>query len=149
MSYYITSDAGLADKIRAHRWYKEGRINEVTVNVEPTEQTPVRQPEEPKTKKTYSILGRPMANATSAKPVQAKTEIQEPEIQPQLNFPEVEEKVEETPEPVKFKAEDVTSFMEAKEFFIQNYGIARSECANKAMLESLCHQYNVVFPNYL
>jgi hypothetical protein len=45
-------------------------------------------------------------------------------------------------------AEDVTSFMEAKEFFITNYGVQRSDVANKEAVSQLCKQYNVTFPNY-
>lgn len=55
---------------------------------------------------------------------------------------------EEQQNPQSFVADEVSSFMEAKEFFITNYGVQRSDVASKDAVAALCKEYNVVFPNY-
>ena len=144
-SYFITNDVTLAEKIRQHRWFKEGRISEEIVEIQPAKVTPAYQPSAPAEKKTYSILGRPMATNTP-KPADTENE-QNNDSNEQSDV--AEEIINQKPEVAnQFSVDSVTSFMEAKEFFVNNYGIARSECANRAMLEALCQHYNVQFPNY-
>ena len=58
------------------------------------------------------------------------------------------EQSEEQQNPNSFVADEVSSFMEAKEFFITNYGVQRSDVASKDAVAALCKEYNVVFPNY-
>jgi hypothetical protein len=45
-------------------------------------------------------------------------------------------------------AEMVESFIDAKEFFVENYGLERSKITSKVVLTELCEQYGVTFPNY-
>ena len=47
-----------------------------------------------------------------------------------------------------FVADEVTSFMEAKEFFITNYGVQRSDVSSRDAIAALCKELNVTFPNY-
>ena len=150
-SYYITNDPTLAEKIRQHRWFKEGRIKEDIVEIKSAKPAPVYKPEAPKAPKPYSILGRQMAspkntpNAIQSEPKNLNT----PNSNEHSDAKElINHKSEIINQDPAFSPESVTSFMEAKEFFVSHYGITRSECANKAMLEALCQHYNVQFPNY-
>ena len=155
-SYYITNDPTLAEKIRQHRWFKEGRIKEEIVEIKSAKPAPVYKPETPKAPKPYSILGRQMAspkNTVQDTPndIQNTSNVILSEAK-NLNTPNSNEHSDVAKEIINqdpaFSPESVTSFMEAKEFFVSHYGITRSECASKAMLEALCQHYNVQFPNY-
>lgn len=139
LSFFITTDESLAEKIRKHRWYREGRINEQIVEIKPAQEEKPFQPTMPPEPKKYSILGKTMATNIQSKP-QQKQEVVQNEL------PQAEQTISETaPAHV---AEEVTSFMEAKEFFITNYGVSRSEVANKESIAQLCREYSIHFPNY-
>ena len=49
LSFFITTDEALAAKIRAHRWYRDGRIQEQVVDILPAAEekkfTPTAPPE--------------------------------------------------------------------------------------------------------
>lgn len=138
LSYFITTDEVLASKVRAHRWFREGRITESAEEILPAkEPRPYVQPPMPE-KKKYSILGK-----TMAKPQQKQPSV--PESAPES--PENPELLANDTAPA-IVAEDVTTFMEAKEFFITNYGLHRSEVSTKEALAECCKLYKVVFPNY-
>lgn len=134
LSFYITTDESLAMKIRAHRWFRDGRINEQIVDIQPAKEEKAYQPVMPPQPKKYSILGKPMATTQPAKPQQTE----EPVVKENTT----------TEQPAAFVADEVTSFMEAKEFFITNYGVQRSEVASKDAIAQLCKSHNVTFPNY-
>lgn len=136
LAFFITTDEALAAKIRAHRWYRDGRIQEQVVDILPAAEEKKFTPTAPPEPKRYSILGKPMATTQPAKQEEAArpAEAAEPEAPQEASTAIV--------------AEDVTSFMEAKEFFITNYGVQRSEVANREALAQLCKQYSVTFPNY-
>ena len=146
LSYFITTDEAVAAKVRLHRWFREGRIKESVEELLPAVkekeyiQAPVPQ------KKKYSILGKTMAAPMNAKPHQDTV----PVAHEANNLPSAS--AVESPSPKEevqsFVAEDVTSFMEAKEFFITNYGMQRSEVSTKEAVAALCKELNVVFPNY-
>lgn len=140
LSYYITTDPGLAEKIRKHRWYREGRVSEEVVDIQPAKEVKLSQPTIPPEPKKYSILGKSMSGSMPAKPQQKE----EPVVKE--NF--TTEKSEEQQNTKSFVADEVSSFMEAKEFFITNYGLQRSDVATKDAIQQLCKEYNVVFPNY-
>lgn len=141
LSYFITSDEVLAGKIRSHRWFREGRIKETVEDVLPaSEQRPYIQAPMP-VKKAYSILGKPMAAPKPKQASKAPAEIDIPEI------PSVSDR-QESSQSSPFVAEDVASFMEAKEFFITKYGVQRSEVSTKDAVSVLCKRFNVTFPNY-
>lgn len=140
LSFYITTDAVLAEKIRRHRWFRDGRITEQVVDMEePKEEKPF-EPTMPPAPKKYSILGKTMAPRPVAKPA-----VKTPEEMPVME--DQNPKDQESSQP--FMAEEVTSFMEAKEFFITNYGVQRSDVSSKDAIAQLCKEFGVVFPNYL
>lgn len=139
LSFFITTDENLAKKIRLHRWFRDGRINEQIVEIKPAKEEKPFQPVAPPEPKKYSILGRPMA--TAVKPQQEAAA--ETNTAP---FPEEDQNPKE--QPAAFVADEVTSFMEAKEFFITNYGVSRSEVTSKDAIALLCKDHNVTFPNY-
>lgn len=138
LAFYITTDEALAAKIRAHRWYRDGRIQEQVVDILPATEEKKITPTAPPEPKRYSILGKPMA---TIKPAKQEEPIQAAEL------PEEDQNPKE-PASTAIVAEDVTSFMEAKEFFITNFGVQRSDVANREALAQLCKQYSVTFPNY-
>ena len=70
-----------------------------------------------------------------------------------------EEKQSQSAEPTKEKGiqedrdiqediENVTSFLEAKDFFEVRFKVPRSQCGNKEALSSLCKEHGIQFPNY-
>lgn len=139
LSFFITTDESLAEKIRRHRWYREGRINEQIVEIKPAQEEKPFQPTMPPEPKKYSILGKTMATNIQSKPQQKQNQT-------------LDEAVAHQQEPQEtsagMAAEEVGSFMEAKEFFITNYGVTRSEVASKEAIAQLCKEHDVVFPNY-
>lgn len=145
LSYFITTDELVAEKVRAHRWFREGRIKESVEELIPAKKEhPYIQAPMPE-KKKYSILGKTMAAPKSVNPQRQDME----EDRVVKEEPTVEGTTDNAENGVSsFVAEDVTSFMEAKEFFITNFGIQRSEMPTKEAVSALCGQYNVVFPNY-
>ena len=138
LAYFITTDESLALKIRSHRWYREGRINEQVVDILPPAEEKKFIPTAPPEPKKYSILGKSMASTMPA----AGKEAQYP-----ASFPEEDQNPKEQPS-ASIVADEVSSFMEAKEFFITNFGVQRSEMTSKDAIAALCKQYNVTFPNY-
>ena len=141
LAYFITTDESLAVKIRAHRWFREGRINEQVVDILPPAEEKKFTPTAPPEPKKYSILGRSMA---SSMPAASKAVQQD---QSQASFPEEDQNPKEQASS-SIVADEVSSFMEAKEFFITNYGVQRSDVASKDAISALCKEYNVTFPNY-
>ena len=112
-STYHTTDRELAEKIRAHKWYREGRITETIEEDEDVihDENDVNSVlQETEVKQRYSIL-------------QEDRDIQE-------------------------DIENVTSFLEAKDFFEVRFKVPRSQCRNKEALSSLCKEYGIQFPNY-
>lgn len=143
VSMFITDDATLAEKIKQHRWYREGRM---TLTVEDAaEKAPEVKP---------SVATVPERKAFNLSSMKVHVSPPEPAQEAVIGNPPFDTNVDdatlvnEGEESEGMKAEDVSSFMEAKEFMIDNFGIARSECPNKAVLASLMEQYGVEFPNY-
>ena len=137
LAYFITTDESLAAKIRSHRWFREGRINEQVVDILPPVEEKKFTPTAPPEPKKYSILGRSMA---STMPAASK------EAQP-ASLPEEDQNPNEQAS-ARIVADEVSSFMEAKEFFITNFGVQRSDVASKDAVSALCKEYGVTFPNY-
>ena len=140
LSFFITTDEAVSAKVRTHRWFREGRIKEsVEVLLPPKKEQAYIQVPIPE-KKKYSILGKTMATPKAAQPRQ--------EEQPVVKEDLTTGHQENQDKPQSFVAEEVSSFMEAKEFFITNYGVQRSDVSTKEAVASLCKELNVVFPNY-
>lgn len=140
-SMFITEDAALAEKIKKHRWYREGRM---TLTVEDAaEKAPEVKPTAAAVpeRKPFNLSGMKVQVAAPTEPAHEAVVANPP--YEQSAEPEAESEGNEG-----MKAEDVSSFMEAKEYMIDNFGIARSECPNKTALAGLMEQYGVEFPNY-
>ena len=145
---YMTKDEGLAKKICAHRWFRQGLIRlsvqeEADAVPQKRDEKPATVPEHP----SYTILGKPMSPKipTFCHPVPADEPVQET---PTEEATGEEVPVEEPSAVSQFTPECVTSFMEAKEYFTTVLGVDRSLCTTKEAIAALCGQYNVEFPNY-
>lgn len=116
VAMYITTDEALAEKIRAHRWFRQGRIKETVEDME-TDNHPAPTEEKPKVVTPISEIPTVKTIANSGNT---------------HGFP----------------AGEVTSFLEAKEFFVTNYGVSKQECASKEAIAQLCVRFGVSFENY-
>lgn len=145
-STYHTTDRELAEKIRAHKWYREGRITEIIEEDEDVihdknEENSVLQEKE--VKQRYSILGKRMC--TYIPPASSNHEEKESRSTEQTG--EKEEVIQEDRD-IQEDIENVTSFLEAKDFFEVRFKVPRSQCGNKETLSSLCKEHGIQFPNY-
>jgi hypothetical protein len=145
-STYHTTDRELAEKIRAHKWYREGRITEIIEEDEDVihdenEENSVLQEKE--VKQRYSILGKRMC--TYIPPASSNQEEKESRNTEQTG--EKEEVIQEDRD-IQEDIENVTSFLEAKDFFEVRFKVPRSQCGNKETLSSLCKEHGIQFPNY-
>ena len=145
-STYHTTDRELAEKIRAHKWYREGRITEIIEEDEDVihdenEENSVLQEKE--VKQRYSILGKRMC--TYIPPASSNQEEKESRSTEQTG--EKEEVIQEDRN-IQEDIENVTSFLEAKDFFEVRFKVPRSQCGNKETLSSLCKEHGIQFPNY-
>lgn len=145
-STYHTTDRELAEKIRAHKWYREGRITEIIEEDEDVihdenEENSVLQEKE--VKQRYSILGERMC--TYIPPASSNQEEKESRSTEQTG--EKEEVIQEDRN-IQEDIENVTSFLEAKDFFEGRFKVPRSQCGNKETLSSLCKEHGIQFPNY-
>lgn len=147
VSRYLTTDKNLADKIVAHRWFRQGLI---TLNVE------VENDEKPASKLelindsiptkaassnfNLSSLKAQPANtvintaSTTEQPIIADTETEAPAPA------EVEEKT-------NFSIDEVSTFVEARQYMIDVIGIT-TPIKSKEDLLALCTEHNIEFPNY-
>ena len=145
-STYHTTDRELAEKIRAHKWYREGRITEIIEEDEDVihdenEENSVLQEKE--VKQRYSILGKRMC--TYIPPASSNQEEKESRSTEQTG--EKEEVIQEDRD-IQEDIENVTSFLEAKDFFEVRFKVPRSQCGNKETLSSLCKEEGIPFPTY-
>ena len=143
-STYHTTDRELAEKIRAHKWYREGRITETIEEDEDVihdENDLNSVLQETEVKQRYSILGKRMC--TYIPPASSKQEEKESESAE----PTKEKGIQEDRD-IQEDIENVTSFLEAKDFFEVRFKVPRSQCGNKEALSSLCKEHGIQFPNY-
>lgn len=154
ISRYITTDKQLANKICQHRWFRMGLI---TMKKEETLTIKHKEPEKPAIipeKPVYSIIGRKMASkipdyatGNTPKSFDNAGNIHKDDLVSASTDEVATSNQAEEPNN-NFKLEDVTSFMEAKEYFTTVLGVNRSLCGNKEAISALCKQYNIEFPNY-
>lgn len=143
-STYHTTDRELAEKIRAHKWYREGRITETIEEDEDVihDENDINSVlQETEVKQRYSILGKWMC--TYIPPASSKQEEKESESAE----PTKEKGIQEDRD-IQEDIENVTSFLEAKDFFEVRFKVPRSQCGNKEALSSLCKEHGIQFPNY-
>lgn len=143
-STYHTTDRELAEKIRAHKWYREGRITETIEEDEDVihDENDVNSVlQKTEVKQRYSILGKRMC--TYIPPASSNQEEKESESAE----PTKEKGIQEDRD-IQEDIENVTSFLEAKDFFEVRFKVPRSQCGNKEALSSLCKEHGIQFPNY-
>lgn len=148
VSRYLTTDKKLADKIVAHRWFRQGLI---TLNVEvENDEKPVSKVElineAVHTKAASSGFTLSSLKAQAANPVvtTASSTVEQPIIadtETEAHTPvEVEEKT-------NFSIDEVSTFVEARQYMIDVIGIT-TPIKSKEDLLALCTEHNIEFPNY-
>lgn len=161
---FFTLDESLAAKIRAHKWFRTGRITEIPDTEEETI-TPSTSPttaasQSPK-RPAYSILGRRMvvSNSPAAEPFEASQSdassvesvaISDPDNQASVESPSVDQEVTETTIEAEssLSIQEVSSFLEAKDWVVAHFQVDRASLRSKADLTDFCVQHDIVFENY-
>jgi pyruvate/2-oxoglutarate dehydrogenase complex dihydrolipoamide acyltransferase (E2) component len=147
-STYFTTDEQLAEKIRSHRWFREGRITEVKESPKEQEETKeetAAAAAPAKTEVKYSVMGQRFVRATAQPTVKEETTPEPEEETPEDEA--TEDEAEETPS-AELNADDVTTFMEAKEYLMDAYGIERSAIRTKEAMAEVCREKGITFNNY-
>ena len=145
VSRYLTTDKKLADKIMAHKWFRQGLIT-LKVEVE-NEEKPASKVEliddAVKTKAASSgfTLSSLKAQAATVIPGASTTE-----------QPIIADTVTESPAPVEeektnFSTDEVSTFVEARQYMIDVLGITTPIKSKEDML-NLCKEHGIEFPNY-
>lgn len=129
VSRYLTTDKKLADKIMAHKWFRQGLI---TLKVE------VENEEKPASKVELINDAVPTAtvipgSSTAEQPIIADTVTESP-------APVEEEKT-------NYSIDEVSSFTEARQYMIDVLGIT-TPIKSKEDLLNLCNENGIEFPNY-
>lgn len=160
---FFTKDPLLADKIRHHRWFRQGRITEVVAVEEPEETAKQEVAKESTAQHVYSILGRRLVSPTRPSTVKETEEAASAEIHKET-APATEETVPtETAEQVEAVKEETTeeettvegvqldeveSFMEAKEYLVTHFEVERASLRSKQDIINFCEAHDITFPNY-
>lgn len=156
-SSYMTTDESLAEKIRATRWYKEGRIkeeepremaeeNKKTIVHHSVASTTLNELEERRRRAVASFK----VNLKRGKKAKEKVVIPEPE--PEQKDEDVSEDNtvgdQEEVSGDSFTSDDVETMLEAVEFFVSNYGVDKKTIRSESDIKDLCKKFNVQFKNY-
>jgi hypothetical protein len=151
---FFTEDESLARQIRQHRWFREGRIKEVEDTEESKPQPASTPASTAPARKAYTTAGMRFA---ASSPASAKTEAQTEEVTP-AEDPVSEEAVvaassfdEEdlsVSQDSLLRPEEVTSFMEAKEYITTHFEVDRNALRSKQDLADFCAQHGITFDNY-
>ena len=152
-SSYMTTDESLAEKIRATRWYKEGRIKEEEPRemAEENKKAIVRQSVASTTLNELEERRRRAVASFKANPKRgrkAKEKVVVPE--PEQNDEDVLEDDDDQEEIAgdSFTSDDVETMLEAVEFFVSNYGVDKKTIRSESDIKDLCKKFNVQFKNY-
>jgi hypothetical protein len=147
-STFFTSDEQLAEKIRAHRWFREGRIQEIVIESTPQDETKAEAAAQTttKTEVKYSITGKRFVRTTATIPTTPADDDKGEETTPDTTESPDETTNEE--QKVELNPDDVTTFMEAKEYLIEAYGIKRSTIRTKDAMAEVCKEKGITFKNY-
>lgn len=154
-SSFTTTDSDLAEKIRKHRWYREGRIKEEEPKevtefkkkpVEVSQSVAATTLNELNERRQRAVKSLSLGGKRGRKP----KEKEKVEIPEENEIKEEEKEIEDTGtgRENEFSADDVESLLEAVEFFAVNYGVDKKKIKNDADVKALCEQYNVTFNNY-
>lgn len=158
-SSYMTTDESLAEKIRATRWYKEGRIkeeepremaeeNKKTIEHHSVASTTLNELEERRKRAVASFK----ANPKLGKKAKEKEKVVIPEPEPEKKDEDVSEDNpvgdQEEVSGDSFTSDDVETMLEAVEFFVSNYGVDKKTIRSESDIKDLCKKFNVQFKNY-
>lgn len=144
VSRYLTTDKKLADKIMAHKWFRQGLIT-LKVEVE-NEEKPASKVEliddAVKTKAASSgfTLSSLKAQAATVIPAASTTE-------QMTSVTETESPALAEEEKTNFSTDEVSTFVEARQYMIDVLGITTPIKSKEDML-NLCKEYGIEFPNY-
>ena len=159
VSHFTTTDEILAKKIRDHRWFREGKMKELPVKdiSAKAKKAKTVKVKEDNTPAPYIITGKTMSPQIPmpSAPAPEEQDSQAPAVDQNSDESQVPEEDQNPKDPEEaaeesntLSVEEVSSFMEAKEYMVEVLGIKRSECPNKAALAQLCQIHQVEFPNY-
>lgn len=159
---FQTTDKGLADKIKMHRWFRKGiiTVQEEKVAEAAKKKVVTEEPQQEK-KETYNIGRMRMSSPVpgSKPPKEVNTEEQE-DVQAeqtqaeQAVVPEEAENVSVENSGVQedsgeeFGIESVTSLLEAKEYLKTHHGVSSANVKTKAAVADTCAQLGITFPNF-
>jgi hypothetical protein len=90
-------------------------------------------------------MGQRFVRATAQPTVKEETTPEPEEETPEDEA--TEDEAEETPS-AELNADDVTTFMEAKEYLMDAYGIERSAIRTKEAMAEVCREKGITFNNY-
>lgn len=147
VSRYLTTDKKLADKIVAHRWFRQGLIT-LEVEVE-NDEKPVSKVElvneAVHTKAASSGFTLSSLKAQAASPVvtTASSAVEQPIIADTETVAPASAEEEKT----NFSIDEVSTFIEARQYMIDVLGIS-APIKSKEDLLALCKEHNIEFPNY-
>lgn len=145
VSRYLTTDKKLADKIMAHKWFRQGLIS-LKVEVEN---------EEKPASKVELINDAVPTEAASSGFTLSSLKAQAATVIPGASTAEqpiIADTVTESPAPVEeektnYSIDEVSSFTEARQYMIDVLGIT-TPIKSKEDLLNLCNENGIEFPNY-
>lgn len=135
VSRFITTDKTLAEKIRKHIWFREGRIKEetpVVLSPDIVPETPEETSDENTTNESW--LKKELFNEQTTASDNTTTEPADEQTQQD--------------EPQGIRPEDVTSLAEAKDYLKTYYAAPREAIASREKVAEFCTANNIVFPNF-
>lgn len=149
ISRYLTADKKLADKIMAHRWYRQGLI---TLKIE----------QEAEQAQTVSAASIETSGSVVIPAAKSAFNLSSMKAQPAYPADYLEEGVASTVQQApaagetavqsednkpNFSLDEVSSFTEARQYMIDVLGVT-TPIKSRDDLLNLCTQYGIEFPNY-
>lgn len=148
ISRYLTDDKKLADKIMAHRWFRQGLI---TLKVEEEGEQPPTVYSAPAETTSHVVI--PAATSSfSLSSMHAQpsypSEYLDGEASTVQQAPAAgETAVQSEDNKPNFSLDEVSSFTEARQYMIDVLGVT-TPIKSRDDLLNLCTQYGIEFPNY-
>lgn len=131
ISRFSTTDAALAEKVRAHRWFKCGLIVEdPPVSDEAVEAVEDNAPTE-------------QVEAAEAEPNEVPTEQAEA-----VEAVEVQQELTKEAATTELTAEDVYSLSDAKHYLREVCGATAAQVANRNLVTDYCSERGITFPHF-
>lgn len=150
VSRFITTDKTLAEKIRKHIWFREGRIKEetpVVLSPDIVPETPEEISDENTTNESW--LKKELFNEQTTASDSTTTETADEQTTASDNTTtEPADEQTQQDEPQGIRPEDVTSLAEAKDYLKTYYAAPREAIASREKVAEFCTANNIVFPNF-